>query len=317
MSRFGNRDGVSKLLPAYDGRFVHPRYWGIWLAVGFLRLTSLLPYAGRVILGGAIGRGLYHVMQRRRQIARTNFELCFPEMSETAREKLLRAHFRSLGIALLEMGAAWWASDRRLKGLARITGLEHLANALAKGRGAILLSAHFVSLEMGLRLLSRVQYGCAVYRPQNNPLLDVLIQRGRLRVRGMLIARDDVRGLLAALKANHPVWYPPDQDYGRRHSEFADFFGRPAATITTPARFAKLSGAPVVPFYFHRLPGFRGYELVVHPPLENYPSGDPAADARTQNAVLEEAIRRTPDQYLWVHRRFKTRPDGEPDVYTR
>lgn len=317
MNRFGNRDGASNSLPAYDGRFVHPRYWGTWLAVGFLRLTSLLPYAGRVMLGGAIGRGLYPIMQRRRPIARTNLELCFPEISETARERMLRAHFRSLGIALVEMGAAWWVCDRRLEGLARITGLEHLANALAKGRGAILLSAHFVSLEMGLRLMSRVQYGCAVYRPQNNPLLDVLIQRGRLRVRGALIARDDVRGLLAALKANHPVWYPPDQDYGRRHSEFTDFFGRPAATITTPAWLAKLSGAPVVPFYFHRLPGFRGYELVVYPPLENYPSGDPAADARTQNAVLEEAIRRTPDQYLWVHRRFKTRPDGEPDVYTR
>lgn len=303
--------------PAFEARFAHPRFWGIWLALGCLRLASLLPYAGRVTLGGAVGSGLFHLMRRRRHIARTNLALCFPEMSERQREKILRAHFKSLGIALIEMGAAWWASDWRLEGLAKVTGLEHLEKALAEGRGAILLSAHFVSLEMGLRLMSRLQYGCAVYRPQNNPLLDVLIQRGRLRVRGELIARDDVRGLIGALKSNRPVWYPPDQDYGRRYSVFAEFFGHPVATITTPARFARISGAPVVPFYYHRLPGFGGYELVIHAPIKNFPSGDPIADARTQNAILEKEIRRSPDQYLWVHRRFKTRPDGEPDVYAR
>ncbi|MDX1512186.1 MAG: LpxL/LpxP family Kdo(2)-lipid IV(A) lauroyl/palmitoleoyl acyltransferase [Gammaproteobacteria bacterium] len=307
--------GERASLPAIEGRFLLPRFWGIWVAAGLLRLMSLLPYAGRVILGGVIGRGLFLIMGRRRRIAQVNLSLCFPEMSEQRRARLLREHFESLGIALVEMGAAWWAPDHRLEGLVTVRGREHLETALARGRGAILMSAHFTSLEMGLRLMSREQYGYAVYRPQNNALLDVLIQRGRLRVRGGLIARDDIRGLLAALKANHPVWYPPDQDYGRRHSVFADFFRQPAATITTTARFARMSGAAVVPFYYHRLPGFRGYEVVMHPPLEDFPTGDPVADARRQNAVLEEEIRRSPAQYLWIHRRFKTRPPEQPDVY--
>ncbi|HEY5700547.1 MAG TPA: LpxL/LpxP family Kdo(2)-lipid IV(A) lauroyl/palmitoleoyl acyltransferase [Gammaproteobacteria bacterium] len=316
MNLSANPNARGKSLPAYERRFLYPRYWGLWLAIGVMRLAALLPYAGRVVLGRILGGGLFFIMRRRRRIARVNLTLCFAEMDEAQRESLLRAHFKSLGIGLLEMGAAWWAPDHRLEGLAKITGLEHLRAALDQGRGAILMSAHFTSLEMGLRLMSRVQYGYAVYRPQNNPLLDVLIQRGRLGLPGEMISRDDVRGLLAALRANHPVWYPPDQDYGRRHSVFAEFFGQPAATINTTARFAKMSGAPVLPFYYHRLPGFRGYELVVHPPLENFPSHDPLVDARAQNAELETAVRRSPDQYLWVHRRFKTRPEGEADVYS-
>jgi len=213
------------------------------------------------------------------------------------------------------MGAAWWVSDKRLEGLLEVDGLEHLTAALEQGRGAILLSAHFTCLEMALRLFCGVMTGYAIYRPQNNLLLDRIIKRARTRQSGQLFSRGDVRSMLGALKENKAVWYPPDQDYGRRHSVFVDFFGQPAATITTTSWFARLSGAPVVPFYFHRLPAYRGYKVVLRPPLGDFPSGDDVRDARTVNAVLESEVLKCVDQYLWVHRRFKTRPNDAENIY--
>ncbi len=287
------------------------------MMAGVLRLLVQLPYSGRVIVGNALGAAFYRLMARRKHVARVNLKLCFPKMSDEKRERLLKAHFIALGVAFVEMGAAWWLSDRRLEGLAEVKGLEHLQAALEKGKGAILLSAHFVFLEIGLRLFSRVMPCYMIYRPNRNPLLDRIIQRGRTRHPGEMISRDDARSLLRALKQNHPVWYPPDMDHGRRNSVFADFFGQPAATVKATARYAKMSGAPVIPFYFFRKRGFRGYRIVLLPPLENYPSGDELEDARRVNAVLESEILKHPEQYLWAHRRFKTRPDAHEDVYRR
>lgn len=297
--------------------FLHPRYWVIWSMAAVLRLIVLLPYSGRVAVGNFVGFAFYRLMGRRSHVARTNLELCFPKMSAAQRESLLKAHFNALGVAFVEMGAAWWVSDRRLDGLAEIQGLEHLKAALEKGKGAILLSAHFVFLEIGLRLFSRVMPCYMIYRPNRNALLDRIIQRGRTRHPGEMISRDDARSLLRALKRNHPVWYPPDMDHGRRNSVFADFFGQPAATVKATARYAKMSGSPVIPFYFFRKRGFGGYKIVLLPPLEDFPSGDELKDARRVNAVLEAEIRKHPEQYLWAHRRFKTRPDPNEDVYRR
>ncbi len=297
--------------------FLHPRYWGTWAVMGLLRLTVALPYSGRVAVGRALGGVLYRIMTKRRHIARVNLGLCFPELAKGAREDLLKAHFAAVGVAFIEMGATWWVPDHRLENLAEIRGMEHLKAALAKGRGAILLSAHFTAMEMGLRLFSR-ETGCyVIYRPNNNPLIDRIIQRGRTQHRGRMISRDDVRSLLGGLKKNHPVWYPPDQDYGRRHSVFVDFFGQPAATITTTARYAKMSKAPVLPFYMYRKPGGAGYQFVLKPPLDNFPSGNEVDDARRVNKALEEGIREHPEQYLWVHRRFKTRPESGQNPYQR
>lgn len=295
--------------------FLGPRYWVVWMMAGILRAMVLLPYSGRVFVGEVLGAVFYRLMGSRRHIARVNLGLCFPQMSQANRERLLKAHFAALGVAFVEMGAAWWVSDRRLKGLAEIKGLDHLHAALAKGKGAILLSAHFVSLEIGLRLFSRVMPCYMIYRPNRNPLLDRIIQRGRTRHPGEMISRDDARSLLRALKRNHPVWYPPDMDHGSRNSVFADFFGEPAATVKATARYARISGAPVIPFYFFQKRGSLGYEIVLLPPLEDFPSGDELKDAQRVNAVLEAEIRKHPEQYLWVHRRFKTRPDANENVY--
>ncbi len=299
------------------GAFLHPRYWVIWLIAALLRLMVLLPYSGRVVVGNTLGAVFYRIMGRRKHIAEVNLELCFPELSPAERERLLKAHFAALGVAFVEMGTAWWASERRLEGLAEIQGLEHLQAAIKKGKGAILLSAHFVFLEIGLRLFSRVMPCYMIYRPNRNRLLDHIIQHGRTRHPGEMISRDDARSLLRALKQNHPVWYPPDMDHGRRNSVFADFFGQPAATVKATSRYAKMSGSPVIPFYFFRKQGSRGYQIVLLPPLEGFPSGDELEDARRVNAVLEAEIRKHPEQYLWVHRRFKTRPDAKEDVYRR
>ncbi|MDX1527110.1 MAG: LpxL/LpxP family Kdo(2)-lipid IV(A) lauroyl/palmitoleoyl acyltransferase [Gammaproteobacteria bacterium] len=295
--------------------FLRPRYWIIWIMAAVLRLLVLLPYSARVVIGKGLGAVFYRTMARRRHVAKVNLDLCFAEMSEAERERLLQAHFSALGVAFVEMGAAWWISDRRLEGLVEIEGLEYLRKALDQGKGAILLSAHFVFLEIGLRLFSQVMPCYMIYRPNRNPLLDRIIQRGRTRHPGEMISRDDARTLLRALKKNNPVWYPPDMDHGRRNSVFADFFGQPAATVKATARYAKMSGSPVIPFYFFQKPGFEGYRIVLRPPIEDFPSGDEANDARRVNSVLESEIREHPEQYLWAHRRFKTRPDPNEDVY--
>ncbi len=283
--------------------------------MGLVRLCALADYPARVWIGRQIGRVLLRLMGRRRRIAEINLRLCFPEMADSERRYWLRRHFESIGIALVEMGATWWAPDHKLAPLVRIQGEEHLSAALAQGKGAIGVSAHLLSTEMGLRLMAPIHPGHVVYRPHNDPVLDYVIQQGRTWHGGVLVNRSNFRSILRALQDNQPVWFPTDQDHGPRHSVFVPFFGQPAATITTPSRLARLSGSPVVPFYPHRLPGAQGYELVILPPLEDFPSGDDAADAARLNRLLEQQVRRDIDQYLWVHRRFKTRPPGAEDVY--
>jgi len=296
--------------------YLGPRYWRTWLTAAALRLAALPPYPVQLALGRGLGALMYLVLRRRRRIARVNLALCFPELNEGERRRLLWRHFQALGIAFFELPTAWWGSERKLRALvAEVRGLHHLETALAAGRGAILLGAHFVNLEIGLRMLLFYQRCNMMYRRNKNPLLDRIILGGRTRHPVHVFPRENMRDLVASLRQNVPVWYAPDQNYGRRHSVFVPFFGQPAATITVTSRLARMSGAPVVPFFQRRLPGLRGYELVVLPALENFPSGDEEADARHINRVIEEQVRRSPEQYLWVHRRFKTRPDPAEDVY--
>lgn len=296
--------------------YLAPRHWSTWLLVGALRAAALPPYRAQLVLGRALGTALYLILARRRHIARVNLELCFPELDARQRRRLLLRNFQALGIAFFELPTAWWGSDRRVRRLiAGVRGLEHLQAALAQGKGVLLLGAHFMNLEIGLRMLLFFQRCNMMYRPNKNELLDRLIYNARASHPVRVFPRESMRELMASLRENLPVWYAPDQNYGRRHSVFVPFFGQPAATITVTSRIARLSGAPVVPFVQHRLPGGRGYELVVCPPLENFPSGDDTADALAINRVLEEQIRRSPEQYLWVHRRFKTRPRADENVY--
>lgn len=297
------------------GAFLAPRYWPTWLLLALMWSVAQLPYAVQMWLGKWLGRLLYRVAARRRHIAAVNLRLCFPELSDHERAALLRRHFESLGKGAIETAMTWWTPDQQLERLIRIDGIEHLRIAVQKGKGAILLSAHFTSFEIGGRTLHRQIPFHVMYRRHENPLFDAVQKRGRERRYDKAIQREDVRSMLRSLKTNIPVWFAPDQNYSEEHSAFVKFFNVPAATITSTSRIAKMSGAPVVPFFTHRLPDNQGYLVRILPALENFPSDDVVHDTQRISTLLEEEIRRSPEQYLWVHRRFKTRPPGEVGVY--
>ncbi|HEU4529720.1 MAG TPA: LpxL/LpxP family Kdo(2)-lipid IV(A) lauroyl/palmitoleoyl acyltransferase [Steroidobacteraceae bacterium] len=294
-----------------------PRYWPTWVALGVLRLFEPLPFAFLVALGRALGTLLRWLPLRFVRIARRNLELCFPELAPDERERILAQHFRSVGIALFETAITWWSSDERIRRLTQIDGLEHLDRALAGGHGAILLSAHFTTLEIGARSICARRETNIMYRPSRNAVLARFLLSERSRHAKRAIPRDDVRTLVSALGANEPVWYAPDQSYRKKGAQMVPFFGIPAATNTATSRLARMTGAAVLPYFVERLSGSAGYRVVIHPALEGFPSGDAVADAARFNALIEAQVRRVPDQYLWIHRRFKGLTPDYPDYYSR
>lgn len=227
---------------------------------------------------------------------------------------MLKKHFESLGIMIIEVGLSWWTSADKLGKLATIRGLEHLENALASGKGVILIAAHFTTLEISGPMLSTFIPVYAMYRRHENPLINHVMERGRKRHLKNIIPRDDIRTMLRTLKNGEVVWYAPDQGYRGKQSVIAPFFGVPATTNGATSRIAKASGAAVLPLVTYRLEDNSGYLLIISPPLENFPSEDTARDVARINQVIEAQIIRHPEQYYWVHRRFK--PTGDlPDVY--
>ena len=296
-------------------RFAAPRFWPLWLGLALWWLVAQLPYRAQLLLGRLLGDLMYLTLARRRHIARVNLGLCFPELDATSRHRLLRETFRSSGISLLETATAWWGRDAMLAPLNHVEGLEHLDAAQADGKGVILLSAHFTCLEIGGRLLSQHRDFHVVYKYHRNPLFERVMKHGRERHFEEAIERSDIRSMIKVLKKGHNCWFALDQDFGYQNAVFAPFMGMPAATLTSTSRIARLTGCAVVPFFVRRLPGAQGYQLSLLPALENFPSGDDLADATRTNALIEAEIRKAPAQYLWVHRRFKSRPEGAADVY--
>lgn len=303
--------------PARWSRLLAPRYWPTWAGLGVLRLLSLLPYPLLLGIGAGLGAVLRRLPVRFVRIARRNIELCLPELAPTARAALLRRHFASLGMAVMEMALAWWCPPSRLEKMSEVQGLEHLKEALARGRGAILLTAHFTTLEIGGRILSVRTPIDVLYRPTKNEALAYVLGRCRCRDGGHSIPYDDVRGMIAALKNNEVVWYAPDQSYRKKGAEMVPMFGIPAATNTSTSRIARMTGTAVLPYFVERLPGRRGYRAVIQPPLENFPSECPKADAERFHHLIEARVRAVPDQYLWIHRRFKGLSADYPNYYGR
>ena len=277
-----------------------------------------MPWSVQRGLGGVVGWLLYRLMRRRRRIAETNLAVCFPQLDDAALAHLVRRHFRSLGFGLIEIALAWWASDAKILSRARMVGTEHLESALASGKGVILVGGHFTTFEIGGRILStRFETG-ATYRPHDDPWWDTVLRNGRGRHVTHLVSHKDPRAMVRYLGRNRILWYAPDQDFSRRRARrnvFAPFFAEHVATTTATAWLARRSGASVVPFASYRLADESGWEVVLEPALRDFPSGDDTADARRLNTVLEVQIERSIDQYLWVHRRFKTRPPGALPVY--
>ena len=297
------------------GRLLAPRYWPTWTGIGVLRLLSLLPFSLQLAIGAALGCVLRRLPVRFVRIARRNIELCLPELDAPARGRVLARHFTSLGIALLEISAAWWWPTARLKTVSRLEGIEHLRAALGRGRGAILLTAHFTPLEIGGRILAAEVPANIIYRPTKNEALAYVLGRCRSRNGGHAIPRDDIRAMIAALKNNECVWYAPDQSYRKKGAQMVSLFGIPAATNTATSRIARMTGCAVLPFFVERLPGTAGYRAVIQPALENFPSQCPRADAELFHRFIEAQVRAVPDQYLWIHRRFKGLSPQDPDYY--
>lgn len=298
---------------------LHPRYWPMWIGLGTLWLVIQLPYPTILALGRFLGWIMFHTMAERRLIAATNLELCFPEWTADRRDQALRENFASNGIALFEMAMAWWWPRNRLAKLAQVEGLEHLRQATNDGQGVLLMSLHFTTLEIGAALLSQKATIDGMYREHRNAAFDFVQRKGRERHNADAIAveREDVRSMLKSMRSGRAIWYAPDQDYGRKASVFVPFFGVTAATVTATGTFARLGKARVIPFTQTRLPNAQGYRLTLHPPLEDFPTGDEQADAQRINEWVEQAILQQPEQYMWVHRRFKTRPEGEARPYPK
>lgn len=284
--------------------------------VGLVKAAVRLPYRQALAVGGLLGRAIMRLAPRRVRIARINLALCFPELSAAEREDLLRRHFRALGIGVLETGMAWCLPDERLRGLiAETAGLHHLQQARAAGKGVILLSAHLTATELGVRLLNLLTPIHPMYREHENPAVRAVMHASFKPHFQAVIPRDDVRGMLRSLRGGHAVWYAPDQNYSRANRVFVPFFGVPAATNAATGRFARMGDALVIPYFAHRLSGARGYRLELMPPLDDFPGASDEIDTARINDIIEAQVRRAPEQYLWVHRRFKTRPKGERDLY--
>jgi KDO2-lipid IV(A) lauroyltransferase len=296
--------------------FFLPKYWITWVGLGVMRAVELLPFPAQRRVGNAIGMLLRHVPFSYMRIARRNIALCLPELSESERNDLLHRHCRSLGMALCETADTWWSSDQRLNRLADVQGLHHLEAALAKGRGAILVGGHFTTIEISTRILGTVVPLNVVYRPMKNALLSHVMYESFCR-HGHPIAKDDIRSMVRALKKNEAVWFAPDQSYRNKGAAMVNFFGIPAASNPATSRLARISGAAVMTYFGERLPGNAGYRVVIGPAFDNFPSADPVEDVERYNRLLEAQVRSVPDQYLWVHRRFKGLSSDYPDYYGR
>jgi KDO2-lipid IV(A) lauroyltransferase len=270
------RMNADRSLPT--SQFWSPRYWPAWLGFGLLWLLTQFPYRWQLAIGKRLGILSMYLSKNRRHIVDVNLRLCFPELTQAQRRLLCRRHFASLGISLLEVALGWWATDERLKPLANIQGLEHMEKALKAGKGVILLSAHLTSLELGGRLLAIHTPFHVMYRRHQNPLVEYLQRRNRETHFEKAIPREDVRDMLRSLRGGKAVWYAPDQNYGHKNSVFVPFFGIPAATNTGTARLARVSDALVLPFFPVRRADGTGYDLILLPPIEDFPSGDALQD---------------------------------------
>ena len=292
---------------------LQPRHWPMFLAMGLAFLVARLPWTLQRALGRGVGWIAWRLAGNRRRAAEVNLTLCFPERDEAWRQRLLRDSFDALGVGIFEFARAWWGSIDAIRPQVRIDGLEHLQRLKDEGRGVLLVSGHFMTLEMCGRLLCDHVELAGMYRKHRNPVFEWAVKRGRLRYASAMFANEDIRATVRHLKRGGFLWYAPDQDMRGKDTVFVPFFGQTAATITATHQFARMTGCAVVP-YFHRREGGADV-LTIAPPLPDFPSDGVAADTTRVNEAIEDMVREAPDQYLWIHRRFKRQPTGRSDFY--
>ena len=288
-----------------------PRHWPAWLGIGIAALLARVPWSLQRVLGRGFGRLLMRVFGSRRRVAARNLALCFPELDADAQAALLRRSFEELGIGLFEFARAWWGSVEPMRGKVAVEGLEHLEAARAGGRGVIIISGHFVTLELAARLMCDHAPLAGMYRPHDGAAMEWAVLRGRLRYATAMFPREELRPALRPLKQGGLLWFAPDQDTRRGDSVFVPFFGRPAYSLTSTHQLARLSGAAVLGFA-HVRHDDGSYTLRLTPAFEAFPSADASADTAGVRAAIAPLIRAAPTQYLWIHRRFKRQPE-QPD----
>jgi KDO2-lipid IV(A) lauroyltransferase len=277
-------------------------------------LARLLPFRAVAAIGEALGSVLFWLIPERRRVTRINLAKCFPHLPEAQREAIARAHFRAFVRSFIDRGVLWWSRPERVEKLVQLEGFEHL-QALS-GERVVILAPHFLGLDAGgIRLAKQWPRMASMYSRQKDPLFDRLLHRGRLRFGGQIYPRQaGIRKILRAVQSGETFYYLPDMDFGPKASVFVPFFGVPAATTVGLAYIARITGARVVPCVTRTLPDGR-YVARLYPAWNAFPSGDDVADARRMLAFIEERVREMPEQYLWMHKRFKTRPEGEAKFY--
>lgn len=305
--------------PPFRFQFLGPRHWPAWIGLGLLWVLARVPYRPLLGIGRGIGWLIARVPNRRRRIAERNIELCFPDLDAAARARLVESNLRDVGLMLVEFALAWLGSHAAIARVpVRIEGIEHLRAAEAAGHGVLLTGAHFSHLELAGRLL--VERGgvalAGMYREHGDAAFEWAIRRARARYACAMFTKNEVRASVRHLRNGGRLWYAPDQDMRGKDTVFVPFFGIPASTLTATHHLARLSGARVVPFFHRRLAG-GGYELRLEPALEGFPGADVEADSARINAAIERMVCEAPTEYLWIHRRFKTRPPGSESLYGR
>ncbi len=297
--------------------YLAPKYWPSWLGLGSMRILALLPYRLQLFAGRRLGDLFAKLSPWRRTIVQTNIQLCFPELSATEQQQLVRDHFHSLGISIAETALAWWGKDKRLRKMLTIEGYEHVEKALNEKTGAILLGAHFTTTELAGRIFT-IDHKLAVsYQKLRNPIFDHMTLKARNKCMDRVFGRDEIRATFRYVKQNHLMWIAVDQDAGIENSVFVPFFGIQAASQTVASRMAKVTKSPVIPYISRRLDNAQGYLVKFLAPLDNFPGATLEEDTLRTNQIIEQFIQEAPEQYLWVHRRFKTRPEGEAKLYSK
>ncbi len=295
--------------------YLTPQYWPTWLGLAMLRLSVFLPYAAMKFLSHSLAYLIIIVLPGRKRIAEINIRLCFPKLTESEVQAMVRATFNSAAMSFFETSLAWWASDKRMKQMVSFEGVENIEAERKNNRGILLLGGHYTTLEISGRLLTYYMRDFRpVYKAARNKLFNKFMISCREKAINPLLENKNMKKIILALKKGSCVWYAPDQDFGPENSVFAPFMGVKIATLTATSRLAKLSGAAVIPFYSARCDDGK-YIIRFGKSFENFPSGDDIKDASKINSAIEEHVRQYPEQYLWLHRRFKTRPKGEPKVY--
>lgn len=297
---------------------LNPKHWPTWFFIGLLRLIIILPLRWLEVIGSTLGMLLYYLKSSRVRVATINLKIAYPDKSDNEIKTLCKESFKQFGIGTLEIALSWWQLKRIIKS-SRINGLEHLTTALKKGKGVILLTSHFTCLEVGGHILSTKIPLEAVFKPAKNKAFNYIMFKKRQEHLSLVISNDNPRQMIAALKRNHALWYAPDQNLRGKDIVFAPYFNKMATAITAASRLAKLSGASLIPYYIkrhkHEETGGIIYEIYIQPEVDNFPTGNINHDAAKISSINEDLVRNNPEQYLWVHKRYKTRPAGEKPIY--